>query len=131
MGPSLSAWVRSRGLPGTSSPRGSLRTIRDQTFRIARCQFTFRSESRADGQGNRRGSLGDVKIVNRLGEWLHRACGDGGDIIVELTPDFHDHLKEHTIPLDRCAIAMLPRTTSASICTPFVPTESRRADHLL
>jgi Plasmid encoded RepA protein len=106
MGPSLSAWVRSMGLPATSGPRGSLRMIRDQTLRIARCQFTFQWEGRTDAQGNRRRSLVDVKIANRLDEWLHRGGGDG-DIVVELTADFHDHLKEHAVPLDRRAIAML------------------------
>ena len=107
MGPSLSAWVRSMGLPATSGPRGSLRMIRDQTLRIARCQFTFQWEGRTDGQGNRRRSLVDVKIANRLDEWLHHGGGDGGDIVVELTADFYDHLKEHAVPLDRRAIAML------------------------
>ena len=66
------------------SARGRLRMIRDQTLRIARCQFTFQWEGRTDGQGNRRRSLVDVKIAIRLDEWLHRGGGDGGDIVVEL-----------------------------------------------
>jgi hypothetical protein len=112
MGPSLSAWVRSMGLPATSGPRGSLRMIRDQTLRIARCQFTFQWEGRADGQGTRRRSLVDVKVAHRLDEWLHRGGGrgEGGDIAVELTAEFHDHLREHAVPLDRRAIARLAET---------------------
>jgi hypothetical protein len=106
MGSSLSAWVRSMGLSATSGPRGSLRMIRDQTLRIARCQFTFQWEGQADGQGTRRRSLVDVKIVNRLDEWL-RGGGEGADIAVELTAEFHDHLQGHAVPLDRRAIAQL------------------------
>jgi hypothetical protein len=41
LGPSMSAWIRSLGLPVTGGPRGTIQAIREQSLRIARCEFTL------------------------------------------------------------------------------------------
>ena len=35
LGPSMSAWIRSLGLPVTGGPRGTIQAIREQSLRIA------------------------------------------------------------------------------------------------
>jgi hypothetical protein len=106
LGPSMSAWIRSLGLPVTGGPRGTIQAIREQSLRIARCEFTLqwtaRSASGGDETINR-----DQRLVSGLSLWHGQEEGVPWQATVELTREFHEHLREHAVPLMRDAIAHL------------------------
>jgi hypothetical protein len=106
MGESLSAWIRSLGLPVSGGPRGSIASIREQALRIARCLFTIQFDD-VDASGLARRSLRDIKIVNGLEMWLSPNGTGSWPTAVELNADFHEHLRQHAVPLDKRAISHL------------------------
>ncbi len=103
MGASLSAFMRSLGLSVTGGARGTIGAVREQSLRLARCNFTMQW-SEHDGGGGRT-IIADTRIVDRLELW--RSEGGAWSDTVELSPLFHEHLKEHAVPLDRRGIAHL------------------------
>lgn len=106
MGATMSAWIRSLGLPVSGGPRGSINLIREQAIRIARCNFTMQWDG-TDAAGNSLRALRDIKIVEGLDLWI--AAGDGSrwSGTVELSHAFHEHLRNHAVPLDKRAISHL------------------------
>src|ERR1700733_14772474 len=67
LGPSLSAWLRSLGLPVSGGPRGSISAIREQSLRIARCSMTMQwTETEA---GAERTMIADTRIVDGMELW--------------------------------------------------------------
>lgn len=117
LGRSMSAWIRSLGLPVTGGPRGTIGAIREQSLRIARCEFTLQwsGPARRDGESSRDADKGtetiikDQRLVSGLSLWQAAdEKGEGGwSATVELTREFHEHLKQHAVPLHREAIAYL------------------------
>lgn len=105
LGPTLSAFLRSLGLPVSGGPRGSIRAIREQSLRIARCTFTMQWTD-TDADGAERTLISDSKIVDGLELW-RSAKGEDWTGTVELSARFHEHLREHAVPLDRRGIAHL------------------------
>ena len=105
LGPSLSAFLRSLGLPVTGGPRGSINAVREQCLRIARCTFTLQWANR-DPDGTERTVITDTKIVDGMEMW-HSAKRDEWSSAVELSERFHTHLREHAVPLDKRGIAHL------------------------
>jgi hypothetical protein len=108
LGPSMSAWIRSLGLPVTGGPRGTIQAIREQSLRIARCEFTLQWTARS-ASGADETIIRDQRLVSGLSLWHGQEEGDGArwQAMVELTREFHDHLREHAVPLMRDAIAHL------------------------
>jgi hypothetical protein len=108
LGPSMSAWIRSLGLPVTGGPRGTIQAIREQSLRIARCEFTLQWTARS-AAGVDETIIRDQRLVSGLSLWHGQEEGDGArwQATVELTREFHDHLREHAVPLVRDAIAHL------------------------
>ncbi len=108
LGPSMSAWIRSLGLPVTGGPRGTIQAIREQSLRIARCEFTLQWTARS-AAGVDETIIRDQRLISGLSLWHGQEEGDGArwQATVELTRDFHDHLREHAVPLMRDAIAHL------------------------
>src|SRR4051812_4958735 len=108
LGPSMSAWIRSLGLPVTGGPRGTIQAIREQSLRIARCEFTLQWTART-AAGVDETIIRDQRLVSGLSLWHGQEGGDGvrWQATVELTREFHDHLREHAVPLVRDAIAHL------------------------
>jgi hypothetical protein len=109
LGPSMSAWIRSLGLPVTGGPRGTIQAIREQSLRIARCEFTLQwTASSASGRGDET-IIRDQRLVSGLSLWHGQEKGEGArwSAAVELTREFHEHLREHAVPLARDAIAHL------------------------
>jgi hypothetical protein len=106
MGPSMSAWIRSLGLAVTGGPRGSINAVKEQALRIARCGFTLQWEER-DAEGNTTVAVRDQKIVDGLTLWNSASDPAHWSGTVELTQQFYEHLREHSVPLDRRAIAHL------------------------
>jgi len=105
LGPTLSAFLRSLGLPVSGGPRGSIRAIREQSLRIARCTFTMQWTD-TDADGAERTLIADSKIVDGLELW-RSAKGEEWTGTVELGARFHEHLREHAVPLDKRGIAHL------------------------
>ena len=108
LGPSMSAWIRSLGLPVTGGPRGTIQAIREQSLRIARCEFTLQWTAPSAAGGDET-IIRDQRLVSVLSLWHGQEEGEGGRwaATVELTREFHEHLREHAVPLARDAIAHL------------------------
>lgn len=110
LGRSMSAWIRSLGLPVTGGPRGTIQAIREQSLRIARCEFTLQWNAPAtDGRGEET-IIRDQRLVSGLSLWQSgQDVGEGArwSATVELTQEFHEHLRDHAVPLVRDAIAHL------------------------
>lgn len=108
LGPSMSAWIRSLGLPVTGGPRGTIQAIREQSLRIARCEFTLQWTARSENGGDET-IIRDQRLVSGLSLWHGQEDGSGApwQATVELTREFHEHLREHAVPLVRDAIAHL------------------------
>jgi hypothetical protein len=106
MGNSMSAWIRSLGLSVTGGERGTIQSVREQSLRISRCSFTLQWTER-DGNGTEVLNITDTRIVD--GAALSNAVADAAKWPTEvlLSERFHDHLKQHAVPLDRRAIAHL------------------------
>jgi len=105
LGPSLSAFLRSLQLPVTGGPRGSIIAIREQCLRLARCTFSMQWSDLSES-GEERTLISDTRLVDGLELWR---AGHGEDWrgTVELSQKFHEHLREHAVPLDRRGIAHL------------------------
>lgn len=103
LGPSLSAFLRSLGLPVSGGPRGSIGAIREQSLRIARCSFTMQWCD-TDVTGAERTVISDTRLVDGLELWR---ASNGGEwsATVELSERFHEHLRQHAVPLDKRGIA--------------------------
>lgn len=106
LGRSLSAFLRSLGLPVTGGPRGSIAAVREQALRIARCSFSLQWSDTDAASGATKTVVSDTRIVDGLELWEGRG-GSEWNGIVELNPRFHEHLREHAVPLDKRAIAHL------------------------
>lgn len=105
LGRSLSAFMRSLGLAVTGGERGTITQIREQSLRIARCTFTMQWQD-SDATGAERMMVSDTKIVDGLELW-RSAKGEDWCGTVELSERFHEHLREHAVPLDKRGIAHL------------------------
>lgn len=104
---SMSAWLRKIGLPVTGGPRGTIKPVREQALRISRCSLTRRFDEN-DG----RASLQDRRLVEGLHLWAAEGNSEWPES-VELTQAFYEHLLEHAVPLDECAIAALKGSSFA------------------
>lgn len=104
LGPSLSAFMRSLGLAVTGGERGTINAVREQSLRIARCNFTMQWIDRQPGM--ERTIVADARIVDGLEFWRDATCQEwNGE--VELSDRFHTHLKQHAVPLDKRGLALL------------------------
>jgi hypothetical protein len=104
LGPSLSAWLRSLGLPVSGGPRGSIAAIREQSLRIARCSMTMQwTEVEA---GASRTLISDTRIVDGMELWTSASGADWHGTL-QLSHQFHEQLRQHAVPLDRRGIAHL------------------------
>lgn len=109
LGRSMSAWIRSLGLSVTGGRRGNIAAIKEQALRIARCEFTMQWDVH-DAEGSRT-IIRDQRIVDGLAVSQLSLWDSEQDEkwtgIVHLSKEFHEHLKEHSVPLDKRAITHL------------------------
>ena len=105
LGSSLSAFLRALGLSATGGKNGTIGRVREQALRIARCGFTMQFND-SDDQGDTRVRVKDTRIVDGFELWTSNK-GDGWNATVELDERFHEHLKQHAVPLDKRALAHL------------------------
>src|SRR3984885_15493880 len=94
LGKNLSAFLRSLGLEVRGGQRGTIRPIREQALRIGRCTFTMQW----DAEGGERTIIADTNIVDGMNLWNPSSENWSGE--VQLSQRFHDHLREHAVPLD-------------------------------
>ena len=104
LGPSLSSFLRSLGLTVNGGPRGTIASVREQCVRIARCTFTLQWTDISPA-GEERTIISDTRIVEGLDLWNASREDWSGE--VELSVRFHEHLREHAVPLDKRGIAIL------------------------
>ncbi|MBK1668175.1 hypothetical protein CKO28_09010 [Rhodovibrio sodomensis] len=111
LGRSMSAWIKSLGLTVNGGPRGSITSIKTQVQRIANCQLKLEWDT-VDHQGRLIGeNMQQSHIVRGLSMWADTPGRETWPSEVELTTEFHDHLREHAVPLDSRAIAELSETS--------------------
>jgi len=103
LGVSFSAFMRSLGLAVTGGKRGTIGAVREQSLRIAQCRFSMQWSG--DQSGGARHVVANTQIVDRLELWS--ADRQGWCETVELSEQFHAHLREHAVPLDRRGLAHL------------------------
>lgn len=101
---SMSAWIRSIGLPVTGGAYGTIQAIREQTTRIVASNFSFQWSS-TDDEGNTSHRVQNTRIVDGMHLW--EAAGDRSkwQTTIQISEDFYHHLREHAVPLDQRAIA--------------------------
>ena len=105
LGSNLSGFLRTLGLPITGGPRGTIQAIREQITRVATCSFQMSwSDKEADGT-EKLIYREPTQIVKGM-ELLTGAKGqkDAWAATVQLSDAFHEHLKEHAVPLDKRAL---------------------------
>jgi hypothetical protein len=105
LGPNLSAFLRSLGLPVTGGARGTIPATKEQCLRIARCTFSMQWTDR-NSSGDERTVVTDTRIVDGMDLW-QSARGEEWSGTVELSEKFHNHLREHAVPLDKRALSGL------------------------
>ncbi len=103
LGKSLSAFLRSLQLCVTGT---TIAAVREQCLRIARATFTMQW-SGTDADGGERMLVSDTRIVSGLELWKAAGGGEGWSATVELSREFHEHLRQHAVPLDKRGIAHL------------------------
>ena len=104
LGDSLSAFMRSLGLSVTGGAKGSLALTKEQVLRIANCSFALQW-SETDDLGTHT-QIRNHRIIDGLELWEPRR-GDNWSGTVQLSQRFHEELLEHSVPLDKRAIAAL------------------------
>ncbi len=104
LGNSLSAFMRSLGIGVSGGSTGTIAPFREQCLRIACANFKLQW---SDGP---RTVISDTKIVDGLELWGTKGQG-GWAGTIELSAKFHEHLREHAVPLDKRAIAKLSRNS--------------------
>jgi len=105
LGSSMSAWMRSLGLPVSGGKRGTIKEVKEQILRIANCSLKLEWED--DLAGGVVTSIERTTIVRGLKMWAEQPGRDKWPTHVELSREFHEHLKTHAVPLDKRAIAQL------------------------
>ncbi len=103
LGPSLSAFLRALGLSVTGGANGTIKRVREQALRIARCTFTLQFDD-TDASGDTQIRVKDTRIVDGFELWKS-SKGDAWNAVVEIDQRFHEHLKRHAVPLDKRALA--------------------------
>jgi hypothetical protein len=107
LGKNLSGYLRSLGLEVRGGPRGTIAPVREQALRIGRCTFTMQW----DAEDGNRTLITDTSIVEGMELWNTSSEDWSGE--VQLSQRFHDHLREHAVPLDRRGIALLSNNSLA------------------
>jgi hypothetical protein len=106
LGSSMSSWMRSLGLAVTGGKKGTIKEVKEQVLRIANCSLKLEWEDQLAG-GAVQTSMERTTIVKGLKMWAERPGKEKWPTCVELSREFHEHLKTHAIPLDKRALAEL------------------------
>lgn len=105
LGNSMSAWIRSLGLPVSGGPRGTIGEIKEQILRIANCTLTI--ETKLIENGGVQTTVEKAMIAKGLKLWADSAGREQWPTELLLDQDFYYHLRENAVALDKRAIATL------------------------
>ena len=105
LGKSLSAFMRSLNLAVTGGKNGTINAVREQSMRIARCSFSLQWTT-SDARGERT-IITDSRLVEGLDLWKSSDDAYDWNAEVQLSEKFYEHLREHAVPLDKRALALL------------------------
>jgi hypothetical protein len=108
LGKSLRAWFARLGIP----PGGkSIRDVREQAERIARCRLTFHMAA----QGGSAGGLVNQSIVDGAIFGTHEEIPDNNAFLetVKLSEGFFEQLKKHPVPIEEAAIRAISNNSLA------------------
>lgn len=109
MGASMSSWMRSLGLAVTGGAKGTIRPVREQSLRLGRAEITMQWDG-DDAQGT---IIRDQRLVSGLHLWAADPAEGRWPETIELSQEFHEHLREHAVPLNDNAIAYLKGSSLA------------------
>ncbi len=109
MGQSMSAWMRSLGLQVTGGEKGTIRPMREQALRLSRAEITMQWDGEADDGA----IIRDQRLVEGLHLWASDPSERHWPEAVYLSNEFHEHLREHAVPLADQAIAYLKGSSLA------------------
>lgn len=104
LGDSMSDFLRGLGLTISGGPRGTMTAVKEQCKRIALCSFTLQWSDRME-DGSEGTIITDTRIAKGLELW--NTSRDNWSGTVELSREFHEHLREHAVPLSKHGIAHL------------------------
>lgn len=102
MGRSMTAWMGRLGIDATGGKNGSIRAVKEQSVRIGRARFSLQFENPETGGLG----ISDTQIADKLHLWVTDEDSPWIEEI-ELTEKFHEHLREHAVPLADAAISYL------------------------
>lgn len=108
LGRSLRAWFVRLGIP----PGGkSIRDVREQAERIARCRLTFHMAA----SGGSAGGLVNQSIVDGALFGTHEELPDNSAFLetVKLSEGFFEQLKKHPVPIEEAAIRAISNNSQA------------------
>ncbi len=102
MGSSMSDWMGRLGIQATGGKNGSIRAVKEQSVRLGRARFSLQFENPETGALG----ISDTQLADQLHLWVTDTDTPWIEEI-ELTTKFHEHLKEHAVPLSDGAISFL------------------------
>ncbi|MEA1938872.1 MAG: replication protein RepA [Pseudomonadota bacterium] len=106
---SMSAWMRSLGLQVTGGAKGTIKPVREQTLRLSRAEITMQW----DGAAHEGTIIRDQRLIEGLHLWAADPNEGKWPEKVVLSSEFHEHLREHAVPLSDMAIASLKGSSLA------------------
>lgn len=109
LGASMSAWMKKLGLQVTGGEKGTIKPVREQALRLSRAELTMQWDGDAD-QGT---IIRDQRLVEGLHLWASNPEEGKWPESVYLSTEFHEHLREHAVPLADQAIAYLKGSSLA------------------
>ena len=111
LGASFADWMRRMGFRTISyGPRGSATLIRQQLDRLLACEWMIRWDSANGRPGEREFGIKEIKLTN---EWVGLDRRNSFSREIYLTEAFYNHLQDHAVPLDECAIRQLRDSATA------------------
>ena len=102
LGNSMTDWMDRLGIKATGGKNGSIRAVKEQSVRLGRARFSLQFENPETGALG----ISDTQLADHLHLWVTDAEGPWLEEI-ELTEKFHEHLREHAVPLSDGAISYL------------------------
>jgi hypothetical protein len=111
LGSSMSAWMRSLGMKVTGGERGTIADVKEQVLRIANCSLIIEmTHATTEGVATR---LDRTAIAKGLQMWADRPGATNWPTELTLDHEFHLHLRENAVTLDKSAVAQLSSNSLA------------------
>lgn len=112
LGSSMSAWMRSLGMKVTGGERGTIADVKEQVLRIANCSLIIEM-TQANAGGGVATRLDRTAIAKGLQMWADKPGATNWPTELTLDHEFHLHLRENAVTLDKAAVAQLSANSLA------------------